>query len=406
MVKNRSQKMLNEELSIELARKHEMIYFNSHKVFKNMDQDLFGVANLCSKLTQILVSRIKASLPKMEEEAMGLLNKTLKELEQLGEPEPSKVECCAKYFEYTRNSVGLLKGCIDGQYKRVEENCRIYAQALRFYSQFRDTLLSSKPNFRAEEYKRKLIAETRKSRGKQLPGFLSMEIFTASLQQALCRWSEYSGLCLQQISKVLENFVEHMVSTQIPGNFTKLQTKVMYLANKSVQELVEETEKQIQQAIERELSTPFTNVQDYMKNVQKERNKNMEEMLQSCLEGIGFNNMTPQNLARVLVSALEPKLGIGNEEQEAEDMVIYLSVFWDVAATRFGDEIPKIINTHLLEQLASTVEVKLHSQDMLMDVDQFFKVSSEIKSKQRTMGAKQKRLEDAIEIIQKEKVVC
>lgn len=54
---NRTQKQLSEGLTTEEARRSEETFFRKHGHFRNIDQKLFGIDNLTSRLTDLLVAR-------------------------------------------------------------------------------------------------------------------------------------------------------------------------------------------------------------------------------------------------------------------------------------------------------------------------------------------------------------
>ena len=80
MVKNRGQKELDEGMTSDEARAREMDFFAQHAVFQSVDSSKFGVANLTSQLTKLLVSRIQQELVPMKHEVESSLQKVRSEL--------------------------------------------------------------------------------------------------------------------------------------------------------------------------------------------------------------------------------------------------------------------------------------------------------------------------------------
>jgi hypothetical protein len=54
---NRTQRELSEGLSASEAKQSEEAFFNRHPFFRSMDQKLFGIDHLTSRLTDLLVDR-------------------------------------------------------------------------------------------------------------------------------------------------------------------------------------------------------------------------------------------------------------------------------------------------------------------------------------------------------------
>lgn len=65
MLKNRSQKELNENLTTVEARAAEERFFANHPVLRTANPSLVGIRNLSAKLTQLLVNRIKLELVRL-----------------------------------------------------------------------------------------------------------------------------------------------------------------------------------------------------------------------------------------------------------------------------------------------------------------------------------------------------
>lgn len=83
MLKNRSQKDLNDNITSIDAREKEKEYFKAHPVFRNVDSRLYGINQLSKKLTLLLVSRIQCELVPMKTEVDRQLNETRAELRGL-----------------------------------------------------------------------------------------------------------------------------------------------------------------------------------------------------------------------------------------------------------------------------------------------------------------------------------
>ena len=80
MVKNRSQKDLDEGVDSHQARANEMNFFAQHSVFQSVDSSKFGVSNLTTQLTKLLVSRIQHELVPMKHEVESSLQRVRSEL--------------------------------------------------------------------------------------------------------------------------------------------------------------------------------------------------------------------------------------------------------------------------------------------------------------------------------------
>ena len=67
-IKNRSQQDIIDRISVKSAIEKEMLYFSTHPVYSSMHQGVLGIGNLTNKLTKILFTHIKHSLPDITKE--------------------------------------------------------------------------------------------------------------------------------------------------------------------------------------------------------------------------------------------------------------------------------------------------------------------------------------------------
>jgi dynamin 1-like protein len=88
-VKNRSQEDIQTQISVKAAMEKEMAFFSSHPVYSTMPPGYLGCEVLTTKLTRILFTHIRHSLPEIINEIREKLKETQVELDDLGEPMPS-----------------------------------------------------------------------------------------------------------------------------------------------------------------------------------------------------------------------------------------------------------------------------------------------------------------------------
>ena len=67
-VKNRSQKDINDNVSMKESLELEKMYFASHPIYSGLEQKMLGTENLTSKLTKVLFAHIKHNLPEITKE--------------------------------------------------------------------------------------------------------------------------------------------------------------------------------------------------------------------------------------------------------------------------------------------------------------------------------------------------
>jgi vacuolar protein sorting-associated protein 1 len=91
-VKNRAQEDIINQMSVKDAIEKENAYFNSHPVYSTMPPGFLGCGVLTNKLTKLLFTHIKHSLPDIIREIREKLKESEQELTDLGPPLPSSNE--------------------------------------------------------------------------------------------------------------------------------------------------------------------------------------------------------------------------------------------------------------------------------------------------------------------------
>ena len=89
-IKNRSQQDIIERISVKAAIEKEQLYFSTHPVYSSMNQQVLGIFQLTSKLTKILFTHIKHSLPEIMKEIKTKIKETEDDLKDLGPEMPAE----------------------------------------------------------------------------------------------------------------------------------------------------------------------------------------------------------------------------------------------------------------------------------------------------------------------------
>ena len=88
-IKNRTQQDIIDRIPVKAAIEKEELYFNTHPIYSTMPQSLLGIGNLTSKLTKILFTHIKHSLPDIMNEIKIKAKETEDDLKDLGPEMPN-----------------------------------------------------------------------------------------------------------------------------------------------------------------------------------------------------------------------------------------------------------------------------------------------------------------------------
>ena len=116
-IKNRSQQDIIDRISVKAAIEKEQLYFSTHPVYSSMNQQVLGIFNLTNKLTKILFTHIKHSLPDIMMEIKSKAKETEDDLRDLGPPMPSEsAEKMQLLWGMTTDFIGTYKNAISGKF--------------------------------------------------------------------------------------------------------------------------------------------------------------------------------------------------------------------------------------------------------------------------------------------------
>ena len=116
-IKNRSQQDIIDRITVKAAIEKEQLYFSTHPVYSTMPQSDLGIGNLTTKLTKILFTHIKHSLPDIMKEIRAKAKECEEELKDLGPPMPGGgAEKTQLLWNMITDFIQTYKNTISGKY--------------------------------------------------------------------------------------------------------------------------------------------------------------------------------------------------------------------------------------------------------------------------------------------------
>lgn len=116
-IKNRSQQDIIDRISVKKAQEKEQLYFGTHPVYSSMPQSLLGIANLTTKLTKILFTHIKFTLPEIMKEIRDKARETEDDLRDLGPEMPNQdTEKMQLLWNMITEFIQTYRNTISGRY--------------------------------------------------------------------------------------------------------------------------------------------------------------------------------------------------------------------------------------------------------------------------------------------------
>uniref|UniRef100_A0A8C1UJD1 Uncharacterized protein n=1 Tax=Cyprinus carpio TaxID=7962 RepID=A0A8C1UJD1_CYPCA len=182
MVKCRGQQQIDEKVSLVAATQIERDFFQNHNFFRPLlDENKATIKCLAIKLTQDLVSHIKKSLPKLDEQIKKQLWEVRNELKKCEDGPPQDLKG-AKQFLIKSLSLGELI---------IKEN--LFVQLRSEFKKWNDGLNDTKTSCQYIFKFNTFDSSTELSqnyRGRELPGFSNYRIFEMILQDRVAKLKE------------------------------------------------------------------------------------------------------------------------------------------------------------------------------------------------------------------------
>jgi GTPase SAR1 family protein len=383
MVKNSSQKQLNEKMTITGAKEDELDFFQNHPYFgSHLNTNLFGVDNLVKVLTKLLITHIKRTLPSMMKDIRNLLMTFHAELTTFGDSElinndtdemKSALTKKVSYFNH------VLRSSSKGEYRdkkgvlALTQDVRLYGQISQFFKVLQDKVLSLRPamhlhhppilqsqtsttavptssltasapsstknstrlekgalsgsNNNLKEYNRthsnsisgwnsyvEPVAETATNtedqltleqtqklmslleeemssqRGRELPGFLSTQVFTSCMVQLIEEWRLSMDECASNTISSSINTIQN-ISNVLFRDYPYLNEQINLL-NRS---LMENISIQLKDSLENLIMVeqePFTTQEVLLEVVNSIRFRTFDTVLRQIIDGIDVKEMS------------------------------------------------------------------------------------------------------------------
>ena len=412
MVKNRSQKQIEDGLTLAEARNLEKTFFSKHPYFGSVDASFFGVENLMCRLTSVLVTRIQAGLPYMRKEIAQMKETTVEELRTMGKAPPTEAsEVHESMIKISQSATALISEAVKGDYSKPFFNSsglRMMAQIRRVdgpHDCFRKAVLDCNPQEKWEVDS--LRAEIASMRGRELPGFLNWNVFDMLLKDAVRLWKEPALKLLEAVKAIVEDVCDKAIESTVPqyrslsaGMKQIVQTEVdtrAYFVRTTI----------IEQWLSVE-SDAFTLQKEFFELYNKKKverfQEAFDEMQPTLAKDWGDESTTEHEQARQKMTEwYKSTHSVGdrsNERHEAEDMKMLLESYWKTAVDRAIDSMCMKVDQHMIRGL----DEKILKSFIKLSTDAtkcaaFFSQDPRTKEKRLSLEARLDRLKKAQDLI-------
>jgi Dynamin central region/Dynamin GTPase effector domain len=419
MLRNRNQREVSEGILNLEARRREAAFFEASPAFSDVDRSLLGVEQLVAKLTSVLVSRIYAALPSMRNEIVRKLDRATAELDELGTGAGSTdseagVTLMRIVFEYH----SLLQDTCQGRYvdKRLwSPKTRLCTRAQALYDKFKAEVVSTRPDF--DNTVVDLVeAEIRESRGRELPGFLNPRIFESRVARFVEDWRAASARLITALRKMIVEVTSELLASLAP-EFPALRLRMRDLVGEAIRQLEEDGRREVGSVFSRETEGVFTMNDQFLNEVNARRLARFDQAVIVALARAGRDsrsNSREKDVATLIRGWYQEHYCAGVTERtraDAEDMVVMLSVYWDVASRRFVDSHVMALDGSMIRMLPERAYVPLNAMVLEssgkatgadhLSVAQLLREDEATMTKRKTLIERKSRLEKARELVDK-----
>uniref|UniRef100_A0A9J8DJC2 Uncharacterized protein n=1 Tax=Cyprinus carpio carpio TaxID=630221 RepID=A0A9J8DJC2_CYPCA len=183
MVKCRGQQQIDEKVSLVEATQIERDFFQNHNFFRPLlDENKATIKCLAIKLTQDLVSHIKKSLPKLDEQIKKQLWEVRNELKKCEDGPPQDLKGAKQFLiKILTKFNDKIKSLSLGELI-IKEN--LFVQLRSEFKKWNDGLNDTKMSFDSSK------ELSQNYRGRELPGFSNYRIFEMILQDRVAKLKE------------------------------------------------------------------------------------------------------------------------------------------------------------------------------------------------------------------------
>lgn len=176
----RNRKFEEHNFSIDERNLFEKMFFSTSN-FKELPKENVGIDALRLKLSQLLFEHVKNELPRLQDDLEKALKEHQNELDLLGKPRSTKMECREFFVDLNMQSFELCKAGVNGHYehdwfkkgKTPIQDCDIPIRRIRAIIQWANTKFAD--DFRLKGHKYEIDVSKSTSESSTKPGALSKQ---------------------------------------------------------------------------------------------------------------------------------------------------------------------------------------------------------------------------------------
>ncbi|KAJ1460259.1 P-loop containing nucleoside triphosphate hydrolase protein [Pelagophyceae sp. CCMP2097] len=423
MVRCRTQRQLDSNISLTDALKAEAAFFESHAFWgkaqgQEWQPQQLGVVALTRRLSSLLVDRIKVALPSIKYELQQQYKTAIDEYERLGgaraiaDAASRRGELVRVVAEYTT----LLRQSARGNYGHAllarNAELRLFGEAQAAFKVLKDEVALTQPRFEDRSFVARLTTEMNAFRGRELPGFTNSQVFYGFMVQNIEEWRPHVDGCRMRYIAAARQVSEALVYRLAP-NYPALAAELRVKSHCLMDDFGDKVQTKLDDVFAKE-SDPYTTNESMLELINAIRNRNFDVAMQAVVRaappapfdadgnGGGDAGVMQAHVKRQLGKWYMQTHGV-NTTSKVEDMCTLLQAYWDVATKRLVDNVcmtlehdftAKLLNE--LEAAAFLYAAELGAPDKALDLERLFREDPTILEARRLALGKKTRIEQAL----------
>jgi len=394
------------------ARQEERDFFRTHPHFSRAPRTLLGVPALTQRLTDLLVTRIQATLPGLKFDLEHMLEDTQKQLRPLGtagapttpaEKTHVLVQLVSEYCQLVRHSMR-------GDYRHAalagSPDARMHALFQRCYRGLAQGIQSTRPGGPEEpNFARDIDVEMTTQRGRELPGFLNQQVFLGYIISNVERWRPFADECRARVCEgalSASAAIINALAPQYPGFATALRDITAELIEQQGEALTHKLDDMFAKE-----QDPFTANEALVEVVNGIRFRTFDTALQGTLdEAEQPRQGEPVEALKAHVLSRLGQWYMGahgvNQKGNVEEMKTLLQAYWGLATRRLVDNLCMAVEHDFAAQLAGKLETECFTFAGTVEgarLDAMLEEDATVQEMRSQLQAKEQRLQAALQVL-------
>lgn len=410
MVKNMSQKQLNDKCSVLEARTEEAKFFADHPVYAPLvGSGRLGIVNLTESLTKLLVWCIKQTLPTMMQDIKRLRLQAKSDELALGKDIPEDMtERQSLLAKKVTSYCQLLRHTTRGEYRdpagvlAANEIMRLHSRVQQSYKKLQDNVANLRPSLAGNnmaDMLGRLELDMTSQRGRELPGFINTQVFYAYIVDLV---EELRPMIEDCRSEVVRDtlYVSSLISSKVIEDFPELCAAVKDITDTLIEATGSAVSAKLDSIVLRE-QDPFTTQDVLLEVVNGIRFRTFENVLRQIIDttntaATGSNeNALKEDLKNRIGSWYMMRHGVdvhGNQQE----MLTLIQAYWDIASRRLTDNVCMCLEMEFCSKLV----VELEAQCILYGISVDEAKTEELLQESASVGRRRMFLKEKVQMLE------